>query len=193
MLTQFFRSINWVDVALFVLLARIIFVSVKTGFVIEVFKLFGIICALFVSLHYYAFLAASADGKTSLPLNSWQFIAFVSLAVVVYMAIKYLRDGILVVFKVETTHQGFNKYAAGLLSGVRTVFTASLVIFALLLINHSYVHRQVLSSWSFKVAGHAAPNAYRFIYQKLVMKLFDKQKFNDNVFVVTSGHGINPK
>lgn len=193
MLTHFFKSINWVDVALVALSARVIFVSVQTGFVAEVFKFLGVIGALFVSLHYYAYGAALASKNTTLPLESWQFLIFVGLWVAVTLAFKLVRDGIMMLFKVETTHQGFDKYAAGFLGAARAVFLSSLAIFALLLMNHEYVHRQTLSSWGYRIAAKAAPNAYGFLYRDFVGKLFEREKFNADVFAVVGNHGTHPK
>ena len=193
MLTQFFRSINWVDVALVLLAGRIIFCSVKTGFITELFKLLGVFCALFVSLHYYAVWAALAVKKTTLPVSSLECVFFVGIWALIALGVKLLRDGILLLFKVEATHQGFDKYGAGFLGASRAIFTASLVIFALLLTRHEYVGKQVLSSWSYKIAGKVAPNTYKSLYDQLIGKLVAGEKFNADVFAVVGGHGVNPK
>ena len=91
MLTQFFTNINWVDVGLFVLCALVILISVKTGFVVEVFKFLGVLGALFVSLHYYAVCAAWTAKKITLPLESWQFLMFAGLWGLMTLAFKFLR------------------------------------------------------------------------------------------------------
>ena len=58
MLTHLIKSINWIDVALAFLFIRMIFIGVKNGFISEFFKFLGVVTAVFVSLHYYSFLAA---------------------------------------------------------------------------------------------------------------------------------------
>jgi uncharacterized membrane protein required for colicin V production len=193
MLTHFFNSINWVDVALAVLLIRVIFISVKTGFVTEVFKFSGVLFALFVSLHYYSRLAALAAQKTSLPLASWELIIFLALWGLIVLVFKFLRDGIMLVFKVETTHQGLDQYAGGLLGAGRAIFLVSLTLFALLLVSHPYLHRQAVAAGGYKIAAKAAPNTYDFLFHHLIGKLFEGEKFNAEVFAVVGGHGTHPK
>ncbi len=193
MLTQFFLGINWVDVALFVLLVRVVFISIKTGFVVELFKFLGVFCALFISLHLYPYLAAVMAKKTTLPLDSWQFLFFVLLWVLVVLIFKFLRDALLLMFRVETAYQTFDKYAAGFLGASRAIFLSSLVIFACLLLRHEYIHRQALTSWGHKVAAKAAPNTYSSVYHNIIARLFPGQQFNADVFAVVSDHGVDPK
>jgi len=187
MLTQFFRSINWVDVALLVLFVRTVFISVKTGFVAEVFKFLGLGAALFVGLHDYAFAAEFLAKKTSLPLADLRFLVFTVLVCAVILVFKFARDGILLLFKVETNHQGFDQYGAGVLGAVRGWLLCSTVLFAVFLVPHPWVHRQAFSSWGHKVAARAAPDTYSFLYHQVVGKLFEGQKFNADVFTVVSG------
>ncbi len=193
MLTQFFKNINWVDVGLLILLVRVVFISVKTGFVTEVFKLLGVLLALFVSLHYYAILAAVLAKKTTLAEQSWQFWIFVSSWAVVTVGFKFFRDAVLLLFKVQTTHEGFDKYGAGVLGALRAILLGSLMIFALLLIRQEYIQQQAMSAWGNKVVGRAAPNTYSFLYHHFIGKLFEQEKFNEDVFAVVSRHGTHPK
>ena len=193
MLTHFFKSINWADVALAVLFARVIFISVRNGFVAEGFKFIGVIVALFISLHFYASFAAIIVKKTTLPLASWQFLIFTGLWAVVSVAFSLLHKGVLILFKVEATNPGVDKYAAGFLGAARAIFLCSLTIFALMLIHHDGVRRHTLLSYGYKITAKAAPNTYKFLYDNFVGKLVEGQQFNADVFGIVGKHGINPK
>ncbi len=193
MLTQFFKSINWVDVALVALFARTVFISVKTGFIAELFKFLAVFCALFISLHYYAYWAAMVVKKTTLPLESCQFLIFTGLWAAITFLFKLMMNGSQLLFKAETTHQGFDKYAAGILAAGRSIFLCSLTIFALLLVSHPYIHKQAVSSFGYKAAAKAAPNTYKFLYEHVIGKLFESEKLNADVFAVVGGHGVDPK
>ena len=192
-LIAFLKSINWVDVALAALFIRVIFISVRNGFVTEFFKFLGVICGLFISLHYYAVTAAWAAEKTTLPLISWRFLIFVALWAVVVLVFKFIGDGFMILFKVQANHEGIDKYAAGFLGAGRAIFLASLSIFALLLMPHTYIRHEAGRSWGYKIAAKAAPNTYAFLHRRMIGKVFEREKFNDDVFAVVSGHGINPK
>ena len=193
MITQFIQSINWVDVALAVLFVRMVFISVSTGFITELFKLLGVFLALIVSLHYFSHLALLTAKKITLPWASWQFLIFMGIAVIVYLSIRFLREGTLMLFKVETTNDGFDKYGAGILSVGRSIILCSMLVFGLLLMSHTYIRQLTVKSQGYKIFAYAGPNTYRFVYDHVIGKLFEKEKFNEAVFAVVAANGSNPK
>ena len=95
MLTHLIKSINWIDVALVFLFIRMIFVGVKNGFISEFFKSLGVVAAVFVSLHYYSFLAAWAAQKTNISWDYWDLVMFAGLWFACAFFFKFFREGIL--------------------------------------------------------------------------------------------------
>jgi uncharacterized membrane protein required for colicin V production len=178
MITHLVKSINWIDVAFVLLFIRMIFVGVKNGFISEFFKFLGVVAAVFVSLHYYSVLAAWVAVKTHFSWEYWDLIVFAGLWFVVGFFFKFLRDGILILFKVETNHQGFDKYAAGVVAVGRGILVCSLTIFLILLAHNGPLTRMVLRSYSYKIAGHAAVSTYSFLYNNVVDKLFAGEHYN---------------
>ena len=186
MLTHFIKSINWVDVALVVLLVRVIFIGVKNGFIAEVCKFLGVFVALFVSLHYYSVLAAKIHGAVHGSLAVWEFVSFILLVITGYGLFWAIRLGLSLLFKAETQHEGFDKYAAGLLSIGRGFLTASLVVFGLLLTAHPWISHQTFHSVAFRLIGKTASHTYSLVFHQVVDKLFAGQHFNDTVYQVVS-------
>jgi uncharacterized membrane protein required for colicin V production len=178
MIIHLIKNINWVDVALVFLFIRMIFVGVKNGFISEFFKFLGVIAAVFVSLHYYSFLAAWVAAKTNLAWDYWDLAIFAGLWFAVASFFKFLREGILLLFKAETIHQGFDKYAAGIVAVARGILVCSLTIFLILLTSNGPMTRMTLHSYSYKIAGRAGVSTYSFLYNNLVSKLFAGEHFN---------------
>jgi uncharacterized membrane protein required for colicin V production len=178
MLTHLIKSINWIDVALVILFLRMIFVGVKNGFISEFFKSLGVVIAVFISLHYYSFLAAWGAQKTGFAWKYWDLVIFAVLWFAVAFFFKYVRDGILFLFKVETNHQGFDKYAAGVVAVGRGILVCSMTLFLILLTYNGPLTRMVLRSYSFKITGHAAVGTYSFLYHHLIDKLFVGEHYN---------------
>ncbi len=187
MLTQFFQAINWVDVVIAVCFIRVVFISLPSGFIAETFKFFGTITALFVGFHFYAPLAKMWAKNGVLPVQNLKFLVFTALVVIISIAFKFMWDAILLVFKLETTHQGFDRYGAAFLGALRGWLVCGLVFFAALLIPHTEVHRQAMSSWSSRVVAQAAPQTYSFLFRHVIGKLFQGLKFNEGVFAVIGG------
>jgi hypothetical protein len=96
----------------------------------------------------------------------------------VLLAFKFLREGILYLFKVETNHEGFDKYAAGIIAVARGMLVCSLTIFLILLAHNGPATRMTLHSYSYKIAGRAAVGTYSFLYNNLVDKLFALEHYN---------------
>ncbi len=178
MITHLIKSINWVDVALAFLLIRMIFVGVKNGFISEFFKFLGVVAAVFVSLHFYSFLAAWVVQKTNLSWDYWDLVILAGLWFAVTFFFKFLRDGLLLLFKVETNHEGFDKYAAGIVAVGRWILVCSLTIFLILLAHNGPVTRMTVHSYSYKIAGRAGVSTYSFLYNNLVDKLFAGEHYN---------------
>jgi uncharacterized membrane protein required for colicin V production len=178
MLTHLIKSINWIDAVLVLLFIRMIFVGVKNGFISELFKFIGVVTAVFVSLHYYSFLAAWLALKTKISWDYWDLVIFAGLWFAVLFFFKFVREGILFLFKIETNHQGFDKYAAGVVAVGRGILVCSLTIFLILLTHNRPVTRMTLRSYSFKIAGHAAVSTYSFLYNNLIDKLFAGEHYN---------------
>jgi len=178
MLTHLIKTINWVDVALAILLIRMIFVGVKNGFISEFFKLLAVVVAAFICLHYYSYLAAWTAQKTHHHWDFWELTFFALLWIGVWLFFKLVREGVLLLFKAETTHEGFDKYAAGVVAIGRGILVCSLTIFLILLMHCSFLARMTLRSYSFKIAGHASVSTYSFLYNNLVSKLFTREHYN---------------
>jgi uncharacterized membrane protein required for colicin V production len=178
MLTHLIKSINWIDAALVLLFIRMIFVGVKNGFISEFFKFLGVVTAVFVSLHFYSFLAAWVALKTRISWGYWDLVIFAALWFTVSFFFKFLRDGILILFKVETNHQGFDKYAAGVVAVARGILVCSLTIFLVILLQNGPLTRMTLHSISYRIAGHAGVGTYSFLYNNLVDKLFAGEHYN---------------
>ena len=182
--THILAKINWLDVAMLGLLIRIVFIGVKTGFVTELFKLLGVICGLFAGLHYYMVLAIWVGQKTGCPIENQKLAFFVLMVSVVMIAVTLFRNGFLMVFKFETANEGVNQWGSGVLSVIRALFLASLIMFGLLLTHVEWVQKQIFTSISHNLALKAGPNTYSFLYHNLVGKLFSKERFNAEVFNV---------
>ena len=178
MLTHLIKSINWIDAGMAVLFIRVILVGVKNGFLSEFFKCLGLIVAIFVSLHYYSYLAALAAQKLHFNWQYWDLLMFVDLWVAVMFFFMLVRYGTLMLFKAETIHEGFDKYSGGFLAVVRGILVCSMAIFTILLFHHQSLSLMALHSFSFKIAGHVDVSIYSFLYNHVVDKLFAGEHYN---------------
>ena len=188
MFVEFLKSLNWVDILMILLVIRIVFIGVKTGFVIEFFKLIGTIAAVFITLHYYVVFAKLFTQFqlkfVSMPIA--QLIAFVLLWVAVIVVAKFVREGLLLLLKVEANNI-LNTWVGGLLSILRAVLVCSLVFIALYLPRIDYFQQNCDNSFSHPYLYEVAPNAYKGVYDGVVSKVFPQEKLNESIYKIKSG------
>ena len=56
MIVEIIKQFNWVDIFVIILSVRVLYIAVKNGLPVELFKLLGTIAAIYLSLHYYTIL-----------------------------------------------------------------------------------------------------------------------------------------
>ncbi len=146
-----FSQINWVDIFVLILLIRTSYVGLRCGLLGEIFKILGIIAALFVSIRYYSNLAQFLTtqvffSKLSLPVN--RGISFVCLLLAVMLIFKLGRFIARFIMQLEVADP--LKRMGGVICGfIRGGIIASLILFALNLLPLDYLKKSINEdSWS---------------------------------------------
>ncbi|MBF0511307.1 MAG: CvpA family protein [Candidatus Omnitrophica bacterium] len=181
MIIHFLKNIDWVDVGLVFLFVRMVFVGVKNGFLSEFFKSLGTVVAVILAFHYYSFLAVWVSEKTNFSWKYWEVLMFVDIWVLVAVFFKFFGDGMGLLFKAETIHKGFDKYAGGIVAALRSILVCSLAIFSLLLVRHESLTKMTFRSYGFQVLGHTAPKTYDYLFHHLVNKFLAGEEYNTQV------------
>ncbi len=177
------KEFNWVDVLIIALLFRVLYVAVKKGFVVELFKLLGTLVALYLSLHYYIQLSdllVNSPGVQNMPVEFVNFISFSFLAAIGYVLFMLLRQTVCHLLKVEALTQ-LDRWG-GLLLGVGRGFLLVVLISYLLLISSiGYLGRSVYKSYFGSRFLKAAPAVYSFIWNGIMSKFMGSEKLNQAV------------
>lgn len=183
MLPEIISQFNWIDILIIVIFVRICFVSLKTGFLVEIFKFLGMILAIYCSLHYYTFLSdfmAKGLGIKNTPLEFLDFISAVILAALSYLFFLGIRVGFERFIKMETTPN--ISRAGGLVLGIaRSFLLGSLIVFLLVISSVSYLKKSAAVSFSGRRMLDIAPGTYTWIWNNLASKFMGNEKFNDMV------------
>jgi uncharacterized membrane protein required for colicin V production len=181
MLEDIVSQLNWVDVLIIVIFIRIIFIGIKKGFMVEFFKLGGILCAIFVSLHYYSKLSDLVTSHSPLPTNFADLICLVSVSVLVLILFRLFRDGILALIKIHV-HNVLDRWGSLALSLIRGIFVTSLVILIIFLSTIEYFKKSVDSSFSKPYLLNISPRTYAFIFENIFSKFSSDEKLNLKIF-----------
>ncbi|MCX5713607.1 MAG: CvpA family protein [Candidatus Omnitrophica bacterium] len=183
MLLDLLKRFNWVDIFIIIAVFRICYVSVKRGFIIEVFKLLGTILAIYLSLHYYSFLADYLNDRFSItvvPLEFLDFLCFVVLAIVGYCVFIILREGITRFIKSEAAPR-LNQWGGLVIGAIRSFVLLSLIMFMLLISTLTYLNTSVHKAYFAPSVFRIAPGIYSNLWNTVMSKFMFGEKYNTSV------------
>ena len=181
MFLDFLKNINWVDILMMVIFIRIIYIGAKTGFVTEFLKLLGICGVTFVALHYYSSLGELLADKVPF-LSPWaDLIMFGVLWALFVFAFKLVRDGLLLIFKIEA-HSVLNRWGGIVIAIGRGLIICSLVLLSFHISGVTYFKKNVERALTHPFLLVVSLRIYQGIFDGVVSKFFPEEKLNLDVF-----------
>lgn len=175
------NQLNWVDVLIFIAFIRIILISYKHGFVIEIFQLLGTLVSIFIAFHSYNILAQIISSHSPIPVDFTSFISFVALVVLILVLFKFCRDAFLFVIKMQPMAV-LDKWGSVVLGIVRAVFISSIIIVTLLISTIGYLQQSAERSFSSRYLLDLAPRAYAFMFDNIYSKFSPNEEINSAIF-----------
>jgi len=190
MILNIIKQFNWVDIFVIILLFRICYIAIKSGFVVELFKFLGTVLAIYLSLHYYTALADLVTKylsiKESMPLEFLDFIAFIILVIIGYFVFVILRQVFSQLIKTEAA-PNLNRWGGLALGIVRGILFSGLIIFILVISSVSYFKNSAGNSYLGKRLLKVAPTTYTKLWNGLMSKFMTGEKFNQTILDVQEG------
>jgi len=183
MIPEILKQFNWVDIFVIVLLFRIIYISSKTGAIIELFKLLGIYFSLYITLHYYVDLSdllRKSLPVEAFPTNFFDFIVFLPLLIVSYLVFVLLRSVFCNFVKIEAVPT-VSKIAGFLLGVCRGILTISLVIYIFAISCMPYLFNSAQRSFLGKRLFNITVVTYTGTWDNFASKFMTQEKLNNTV------------
>ena len=181
------KQFNWVDIFVVIIFMRICYVSLKSGFPVELFKFLGVVSAIYLSLHYYTTLADFIGAPIKkVPLESFHLFAFAVLAISGNFIFTLLRSIFYRFIHMEAVPQ-LNKWGGFVLGIARCILVVGLLTFILVIPNIDYLKKSVANSFSGNYFLRVAPNIYSGLWNNLISKFMPKEKFNKSVLDIQAG------
>lgn len=175
------NQLNWVDVFVFIAFLRIILISYRHGFVIEVFQLLGTIVSIFIAFHSYDKLAGLISSHSPIPIDFSSFFSFVFLIVLILVLFKFCREGFLFVIKIQPLAV-LDKWGSVALGIVRAAFVSSIILVTLLISAIGYFQQSAERALSSRYLLDLAPKAYAFMFDSIYSKFSLQEEANFAVF-----------
>ncbi len=173
-------NVNLLDALMLCVIVRGYYVGSKTGLLAETFRLVSVICSTFIVVHYYPPLAQFLREQLFISEKVHEFVAFVLWIGIAFLLFFLIREGWLLLFKVERKSV-FNKWTGGILSLVTSYFVCGLIFLALVLLNNDFVRQQVDSSLSRAVWSRTSGDLYKACYKTAIHPFFPGEQPNPQV------------
>lgn len=178
--------LNWVDFVIIILFVRICYIALKNGFPVELFKFFGTIASIYLSLHYYTTVSDFLDARLSSEILSLDFldvICFIVLVLISYLAFVILRMAFLHVVKIEAVSL-LNRWGGLVLGLARGILWTGIITYFLTISTITYINESVKNSYLAKYNIEIPLVIYRSLWNGLSSKFMTREKINTNVDIV---------
>lgn len=139
---ELISRINWVDILVVILMARISYVALADGLSHEIFPLIGTFITAVVSAHYYHEVSAIMRDMAKLPEAVTDLLGFLALLTAVGIVFKLIRMLVDAIMKV--TWHPLVERGGGLVFGLlRSALVVSVVLMTLSLTPLSYLQDSI--------------------------------------------------
>ena len=183
----FLQHLNWIDLLVAAFVARAIYIGIKRGFVVELFKLVGTIAALYITLHFCTVFSKILHEKLHLQVALSDILSFGFLWGTITLTAKLVRDTLLMLVHIEP--QGIlNKWGGLVLSIFRGILLASLTLVYLEVTNVESFQKYIRDSVTGKRLVRIAPDMYEGCNDGFIVKYFPKEELNKSIL-----KGKNPQ
>lgn len=183
MLSKYVVGINWADFVVIGLIARMCYIGLKTGIVVELFKLFGLWLATVITFHVYTTpLSDLLNTKVpALPIDAGDVFVFCVLMTVITLVIRIVRESFFLLVKIEAKSM-LDKWGGVILGCLRGFWIASIALFIMTISTIQYLEMSAKTSIIGSKILAMAPTIYKGSYEGLVCKFFSQTKINEEVF-----------
>lgn len=179
MLLNTLKQFNWLDIFVLIMIFRICYIAVKSGFTTELFKFLGTITAIYLGMHYAVLI--SDYIRKQMPVTdkvSLQFIdcvVFLLLVILGYLLFVLVRNVSKNFIKIEAV-SALNKWGGLILGGFRSILLVSLISFTLAIPGIPYFKNSVQHSYLGSRLVFVSSDVYLWVWSSIFSKFIPNEK-----------------
>lgn len=183
MILDTLKRFNWLDILVAVFFLKISYSAIKKGALVELFKISGTICSIYVSFHYVSELADFFEKTTFFGNAPREFVDFSSLtllAITGYLVFVILRLVTLHFIKIEVVPK-LSRWGGLALGITRFFLFSSLFTIVIFMSTLNYFERSIETSYSARRLIKIAPSVYSGLWNNFSSKFMPEEKLNQAI------------
>lgn len=175
---------NWIDLVVLLLFLRMCFIGLRTGLIVELFKIFGLILAIYVSLHYFSQAGNFLNNLVPfLGIKISDFLCFIILAGLSYATVVIIRESFRRMVKVEAVNV-LDRWGGLALGLARGFLLISMVFIIFYFSGILYFVESVKKSYLGSRLVYTDVRLYEFIHKEIALKLVPDSQLNQDLYEV---------
>lgn len=180
-MNEFLWGINGVDLLLFGLFARAVYIGAAQGVVVEFFKITGLLLAMFVTAHYFSRLAGSLVTWLKIFSREEAEVFFIIVLWSLVMAVfSLVRSGWLVILKAEEPSR-LSRCSGGMVGAFRGGLICAMVVFMMLVSGQMALIKNVRQALAGRYVADLVSHIYEIGYEEGVRRIFPEEVKNKNM------------
>jgi len=185
MLDNISLNFNWIDVLIISIVIRVVYVGMHSKLVLEIFRLFGSIAAIFVTLHYYIRAGDLLREYTFIPDDISNLFAFILLWITITIMFIFIGNSWGLLLKAKE-YPFIDKWGGCFFSLLRSILVSSLVFMLIFCSGNFYAGRMANRSFTGRYLIDIPPMIYMFFYGSVVEEYFPRERLNAGAFDLRS-------
>ena len=169
-----------IDILMLIIFAVGLYRAWSGKLFLEIFKMFGVLLSTFVTLHYYIALGDLLGAKAFLSSEVSELLAYVALAVVVYVLFNLISEAWIIVLKVEIPRE-IDQWGSAVVSAVRLYFFCGLVFFGFVASHQPFLTKGANSALTQCFFKRVSVGTYKNLYALFVAPYFKGEEPNKKV------------
>jgi len=177
-MNEFLWGINGVDLVLFGLLARAVYIGAVQGVVVEFFKITGLLLAMFITAHYFSRLAGFLTTWLKIFSREQADVFFIAALWILVMAVfSLVRSGWLVILKAEEPSR-LSRCSGWVVGALRGVLICGMVIFMVLVSGQMALIKNVRKALLGRYVADLVFHVYETGYEEGIRRIFPEELKN---------------
>ncbi len=175
------NQLRWTDIIVILIVCRCIYIGIKRGLGVEIFKLLGTLLSVFTCLHYYTVLGAFLSRPKFIPPDIGNFLAFILIFSIFWSISFLIREMFLFLVKLQPI-AAVDKWGGAFLGGIRGIFLSGIFLLIFIISPIPFLERGAkISYFGIHTFGTVA-KTYTFMIEKMIKPFFHNENLNEEIF-----------